>query len=719
MSRISWSVWDVATLPEMEEAVSSLSAQSLSLHFSPLIPEAMLWALGLLAMALVLAKIFTVRRFPVFRALCFALFVLVLAGPSLHSEKREAVPSVVAVVLDESASQDFGRRKKRSDEALEYLQNTIKRNESLEMRLVKGPHDGALASSTNLFESLQAALADVPEGRRAGVIIISDGQIHDVPDVKSLQESYGPVHLLLTGEKNETDRQIVVTNAPAFGIVGQDIDVRFRIDDSGSIHETHAQVTLQMSDGTVRRDVARVGEEHTMSLPINRAGQNVFELFVEPLPGELTARNNRAAIDFQGVRDRLRVLLVSGKPHAGGRTWRDLLSGDPSVDLVHFTILREPDKVDATPQNEMSLIAFPFRELFELKLYDFDLIIFDRYRLNRILPDHYFRNIARYVEEGGAFLEASGPAYASEDSIYYTALRDILPGAPDGQVYEQAYTPKITALGQGHPVTRSLLWSGSSMNQDKKAPWGPWLRQIGLQNVKGDVLMDGIGQRPLLILNHVGNGRAAQIASDHIWLWSRGYEGGGPHGELLRRVVHWLMKEPELDEQLLDVRVDGHTLILRRAAFERTQDVVKMYTPDGQEEELTLTPTQNGLLEHFHRADQNGIYRFETGDGALRFAMVGEAHPPEFQNVLSSDQLLTPLLSHSRGKALWLDDTPRPRLRMVRHGPYGGADWIALQDTKAFNVVGAEEKPALALWLSLTLILALMLGTWLYEGRKR
>jgi len=700
--------------------VNNLSAQSLSLHFTPLIPEAMLCTFGLLALVLVLAKIFTAGRFPIFRALCFAFFLFILAGPSVHTEKREAVPSVVAVVLDESASQDFGQRKVRSLDALEYLQNTIERNESLEMRLVKGPHDGALASSTNLFESLETALADVPEGRRAGVIIISDGQVHDIPDVEKLQESYGPVHLLLTGEKNETDRRIVVTNAPAFGIVGQDIDVRFRIEDSGALHETHVQVSLQMSDGTVRRDVARVGEEHTMSLPVHHAGQNVFELFVEPLPGELTERNNRAAIDFQGVRDRLRVLLVSGKPHAGGRTWRDLLTGDPSVDLVHFTILREPDKVDATPQNEMSLIAFPFRELFELKLYDFDLIIFDRYRLNRILPDHYFRNIARYVEKGGAFLEASGPAYASEDSIYYTALRDILPGVPNGQVYEQAYTPKITTLGQGHPVTRSLLWSGGgSMRKDKKTPWGPWLRQIGLQNVKGHVLMHGIDERPLLILNHVGKGRAAQIASDHIWLWSRGYEGGGPHGELLRRVVHWLMKEPELDEQILDVRVDGHTLILRRAAFERSKDVVKMRAPDGREEELALTPTQNGLLEHFHRAKQNGIYRFETADGGLRFAVVGEVDPPEFRNVLSSAELLQPLLEHSRGKALWLKDTPRPRLRMMRHGPYGGQDWIGLQDTQAFNVIGAEEKPAITLWLSLTLILALMLGTWFYEGRRR
>lgn len=694
-------------------------AQSLSLHFSPLAPEPLLWALGIIAIALLATKIAMVRRFPFLRALSFALFVFILAGPSVHNEKREAVPGVVAVVVDESASQDFGQRQERTNKALAHLQNIIGRNESLEMRLVRGPKGGAMDSRTDLFGLLETAMADVPESRRAGAILISDGQIHDVPNAETMQNSYGPVHLLLTGEKNETDRRIVVTNAPAFGIVGQTIEVRFRIEDHGQLHEDSTLVTLQMSDGTIKRDMAQVGEEQSMHLPVRHAGQNVFELFVDPIPGELTERNNRAAIDFQGVRDRLRVLLVSGKPHAGGRTWRDLLTGDPSVDLVHFTILREPEKIDATPQSEMSLIAFPFRELFELKLYDFDLIIFDRYRLNRILPDHYFHNIARYVEKGGAFLEASGPAYASEDLIYYTALRDILPGVPSGQVYSGAFTPHVTPLGQGHPVTRSLVWTGGHKTHGDQAPWGPWLRQIGLQTVHGDVLMNGLNDRPLLILNHVGEGRAAQIASDHLWLWSRGYEGGGPHGELLRRVVHWLMKEPELDEQALDVRVDGHTLVLRRAAFERAQDVVKMTAPDGREEELTLTPTQEGLLEHFRRADQTGIYRFETTDGHLRFAIVGEVDPPEFRNVLSGAEALKPLLEASGGQAIWLSDEPYPRLRMMRHGPYGGQGWIALRDLQAFNVVDAEEKPAFPLWLSLSMILAFMLGTWLYEGRRR
>ena len=693
--------------------MKGLSSQNLSLHFSPFLPDEFIWVLSATALLLVfLSAIFT-RSVPFLRLLTLAVFMCILLNPSLHEEQRESVPGIAVVIVDESASQEFDKRQSHTDAALTHLEKTLKQFDNIELRVARGPVDGALASRTTLYETLENIYADVPESRRAGVIFISDGQIHDVPDIETLQSEYGPVHLLLTGEKKETDRRIVITNAPAFGIVGQDITVEFRIEDHGALKESFAQVSLKMTDGTERYSAVTIGEDQSITLPVNHAGQNVFELSVEPIPGEITERNNKVALDFQGVRDRLRVLLVSGKPHAGGRTWRDLLTADPSVDLVHFTILREPEKIDSTPQSEMSLIAFPFRELFELKLYEFDLIIFDRYRLNRILPDHYFQNIARYVREGGAFLEASGPAFAGEDSVFYTALRDILPGTPTGDIFNQGFTPTISDKGQSHPVTRNLNWSN---NKDK--PWGEWQRQIGLSDIRGDVLMTGIRDKPLLILNRVQEGRAAHIASDHIWLWSRSHDGGGPHAELLRRTVHWLMKEPELDEEALDVRVDGRTLIIRRAAYERTEDLIIMTKPDGSEEEITLALNSAGILEHLHRADQTGIYRFESADGKLRFAVVGELDPLEFRNVLTSAEPLQPLLEKTGGKALWLSETATPRIRLRENGPFAGHNWLGLQNNNAYSVTGATEKPFLPPWLALCLLLIMTVLTWYYEGRK-
>ncbi|MBL4803425.1 MAG: hypothetical protein JKY71_01045 [Alphaproteobacteria bacterium] len=698
--------------------MNAINAQSLSLHFSPVIDQQFIIVLAILGAVTIALKIISVKKLPLFRLITFAAFIFLLCGPSIHEEQREGVSSIAVIIVDESASQSFGERAERTEQAVAYLERTLGEMERIETRVINGPRDGKLSSRTNLFATLEEAFADVPESRRAGVFIITDGQIHDMPPADALEDRYGPVHVLLNGEKNEVDRRIVLTNAPAYGIVGQDIRVEFKIEDSGT-NDPNAvtYVTLRRADGTTQRRAVRVGEIQTMTLPVEHAGQNVFAMTVEPLAGELTERNNSVAIDFQGVRDRLRVLLVSGKPHAGGRTWRDLLKADPSVDLVHFTILREPDKIDATPQREMSLIAFPFRELFELKLYDFDLIIFDRYRVNRILPDHYFKNISRYVEEGGAFLEASGPAFASDDSIYYTGLRGILPAEPTGEVLDQSFVPTISERGNGHPVTRALQWTPRASNESSES-WGEWNRQIGLSSVTGDTLMTGVREQPLLVLKRIKDGRVAQIASDHIWLWARGYDGGGPHAELLRRTVHWLMKEPELDEQALDVKVDGQTLIIQRAAYEREQDTVTMTKPSGETEELTMLPNNNGVLEKLHRANETGIYKFETADRKLRYVVVGEVDPPEFRNVLTSGAILEPLTELSEGGMLWLSENASPAVNLRTNGPFAGRDWLAVENTNAYAVTGASEEPFLPLWASLLILLSLTVATWFFEGRK-
>jgi hypothetical protein len=173
-----------------------------------------------------------------------------------------------------------------------------------------------------------------------------------------------------------------------------------------------------------------VGETLNLPLTLDHAGQNVIQFIVPEAEGELTDRNNAAVVQINGIRDRLRVLLVSGEPHPGQRTWRNLLKSDPSVDLVHFTILRPPDKQDGVPVSELSLIAFPTRELFMEAVDEFDLIIFDRYQRRGILPMLYIDNIRQYVMDGGALLLAAGPDFASAASLYRTPLSEILPGRP-------------------------------------------------------------------------------------------------------------------------------------------------------------------------------------------------------------------------------------------------------------------------------------------------
>jgi hypothetical protein len=434
----------------------------------------------------------------------------------------------------------------------------------------------------------------------------------------------------------------------------------------------------------------------------------VIRFAVPAATGEITDRNNAALVQINGVRDRLRVLLVSGQPHQGGRVWRNLLKSDSSVDLVHFTILRPPDKQDGVPVEELSLIAFPTRELFMDKIDDFDLIIFDRYKRRGILPSLYLENVAAYVQGGGAVLVAAGPAFASADSIYRSPLETVLPASPTARVLSQRFTPQISDLGARHPVTEGLQGD---------AGWGSWLRQIEVEPTSGSVLMTGIDDRPLLILDRVGMGRVALLASDHAWLWSRGYEGGGPQAELLRRLAHWMMKEPELEEEALSAEATGQTMRIIRRTLAETAGPVTVTAPDGTSTEIALTETTPGRFEALHDGAQIGLYRLVDGDHSTVIGL-GPSAPREFEQTIASAEVLEPVIEARRGGVFRLSDG-LPVLRDVRDGrPATGRGWIGLVPRAAFETRDVTQTPLLPAWLVLLAASALILGGWLREGRR-
>ena len=473
------------------------------------------------------------------------LLVLALANPSLTREDREPLTSVLVVVVDKSPSQDFGDRAQQTEAARAALQERLARIAGLEVRFVEAGQADGETDGTRLFAALRAALADVPPDRVAGAILITDGRVHDVPAEVQALGFDAPVHALITGQPNERDRRVVLVAAPRFGIVGQSQTIQFRVEDHGA-RPTPAQVTVRRDGETIENRTVTPGSTVRVQIPIPHAGPNIVEIEASPIEDELTTVNNRAVVSIDGVRDKLRVLLVSGEPHAGERTWRNLLKSDASVDLVHFTILRPPEKQDGTPINELSLIAFPTRELFQQKINEFQLIIFDRYARQGVLPIIYFDNIARYVRDGGAVLVAAGPDYASPTSIWRTPLENILPAEPSGHITEQPFHARLSDLGKRHPVTRGLDGAQADPPQ-----WSRWFRLVDTREAKGMPLMQGPDNKPLLVLSREGEGRVALLLSDHIWLWARGYEGGGPHLDLLRRLSHWLMKQPDLEEEAL------------------------------------------------------------------------------------------------------------------------------------------------------------------------
>lgn len=644
------------------------------------------------------------------RCLAAALVLLLLAGPILEQEEREALSDIVFVLTDRSASQTLAARADQTERAKADVLQKLRSRANTEIREIT-VGDGADNAGTQALSALTKALAEEPQSRVAGAILISDGLVHDI---EAMPQMPAPVHLLMTGSDTDWDRRLTVENAPAFGIIGEQIELTVRIEDQGAVAVADGFTQLSISVGAqepIRFDVP-IGRDIIVPVSLPHGGRNVIKFDIPESKGELTTRNNSYLLEINGVRDRLRVLLVSGEPHAGGRTWRNLLKSDSSVDLVHFTILRPPEKHDGVPVGELSLIAFPTRELFIEKIKDFDLIIFDRYKRRGILPTEYLENVRDYVKTGGAVLFAAGPDFASADSLYRSPLATIVPARPTARVIEQAFHPRVTQTGQRHPVTRGL---GGG---DDETGWGRWMRQIELADVTGDVVMEGFEGKPLLVLDRVGEGRVALLASDHAWLWARGYEGGGPQLELLRRLSHWMMKEPDLEEEALLAEATEGGLKITRRSLQDAPEAVTVTHPSGEQSEVALTQTSPGVFEALFPASDVGLYRLQ--DSALAsVAGLGNASPREFANTIANAERLAPVIAAQQGGVFAIEDR-LPSLRNVREGRNAvGAGWLGLTPRGAYETVGLKHSALMPPWLALLLFVALIVFGWLREGRKR
>ena len=645
-----------------------------------------------------------------YRALVMAGLLTLLLNPTLREEEREPIEDIAVILMDRSDSMNLGVRTEIGEQTIANIKAQLTRQPALDVRFVE-TDEMANDGGTALFAALERTLADIPRERLAGILAITDGQVHDAPENLASLGVDAPFHLLITGDENAVDRKLVVDKAPRFGIVGEEIELKFRVLEEGT-KSTSVPVQI-LRDGTLLTTInAKPNEEQKVTLTLTHGGKSIFELSAATIPGELTDQNNNAMQIVTGIRDRLRVLLVSGEPHAGERTWRNLLKADPAVDLVHFTILRPPEKQDGTPITELSLIAFPTRELFSTKLDEFDLVIFDRYRRRGVLPIAYLSNVARYVEAGGAVLAAAGPAFATPFSIYRTPLSTILPASPTGQILEQGFRPTITNEGRRHPVTADLP-GGNATPPD----WGRWFRLIEATQTNGRRVMEGPEGRPLLVLNTVGDGRVAQLLSDHAWLWTRGFDGGGPQGELLRRLAHWLMKEPDLDEERLHADAENGRLLVERVTMNEATPPVTVALPSGRTETLTLEERAPGRFYGSLESDELGLH--QVTDGALRaITALGPANPREFKDVRATASQLQPLVTETGGGIFWLDKDGTPALRPVRpERDATGKGWAGLRQNGGYVLKAVKDVPLLPHLLALIGLLGLLLWGWRREGR--
>lgn len=691
---------------------------SWSISFAPFFSWTVLAILAAIAVFLAAALLLAGLRGGLLRVAALAAMLLALLNPVVLREERDPLKSVVALVVDRSQSQSIEQRTAETTAAADALKETLQRFPEFEVREVEanaGAHPGDDAT-TALFGALRGALSDVAPARVAGAIMITDGQVHDIPADAAALGFDAPVHALVTGRPDEFDRRIEIENSPRFGLVEQDQQLTYRvIEDGPKASRNPVEVRAFLNGELVSREQAVPGSPATLTFRLPRAGKNIVEVSVARDPAEITPVNNRAIAVVDGIRENLRVLLVSGEPHAGERTWRNLLKSDASVDLVHFTILRPPEKQDGTPIDELSLIAFPTRELFVEKIDDFDLIIFDRYQSRGVLPALYFDYITQYVENGGALLIASGPEYAGPDSVATTSLASILPALPTGEIETTPFRPTLSDLGKKHPVTRDLPGAGAT-----PPDWSEWFRSIDVGEPEGETVMNGPAGKPLLVLNRAGEGRIALLLSDQGWLWSRGFEGGGPHVALFRRLAHWLMKEPELDEEALDAEARGSDLVVTRQTIGDDPGPATIVTPSGGAVTVPMTEVGAGRWEGTLATTELGLYQAANGDLSA-LANVGPVNPREYREAVSTLDKLKPIAEATRGSVRRIAENGSvsvPRIVPIRgRADADGRDWIGLKTTEETVLRGVDRTPLFAGFLGLGILLLAVSATWYREGR--
>jgi hypothetical protein len=691
-----------------------------SIGFAPLVPLYVLVPLGILALATSVALIFRRARGGWLRALAFALLVIGLGDPSLVRENRRPLKDVVAVVVDRSASQTLAERPRQTDLVLAGLQARLKELDDVDVRVVETSREESESDGTRLFAALRGALADAPPERVGGAIMITDGEVHDIPASPAALGFDAPLHALVTGHDGERQRRIELVETPRYGIVGKEQVIVARVLDSADRGEP-VRLTVR-HDGRASETIeAKIGERIDVRAAIDHAGPNVIELEIEPVAGELETDSHRAVVNIDGVRDKLRVLLVSGKPHPGERMWRNLLKSDANVELVHFTILRPPEKgADGTPINELSLIAFPVADLFGPKIKDFDLIILDRYAQQSILPFTYLDNIVNYVRAGGALLMAEGPEFSAPEGLFYSPLGAIAPAEPTADDLESPFSPKQSTDGLRHPVTRGL--EGFDAQGDSK--WGRWFRLIGARKTDGQTLMKGPDDRPLLVLSRVDKGRVGLLLSDQMWLWARDYDGGGPYLDLLRRLAHWLMKEPELEEEALRASARGREITVERQSMSDGEPAVELVLPTGARQALALTPVAPGLSRTRVTVERYGLYRVEEG-GRVALVSVGPGDSVEMRSVVSTIEKLRPLTEATGGAVRRVSSAGSPDAvtlpRVVSLEPassYAGSGYIGVKRTGATELVGASSTHLAAGFFGLAALLGAVIAAWLRESGR-
>jgi len=551
------------------------------------------WALALAALVLVAAVWFSFRGFRGepskprrallfgFRVLAALLVLALLFEPGLELRAESRVRARVALLFDTSKSMKFpaspggpSRAEEQQRWAKEHEADLAKLGSRFQLDLygfdkelqpldlARLPADPQ-GSSTDLLSAVTGAATNGSGGRPlAGVFVASDGADNaelgagvSAAATQELRKLDAPLFALPVGAAAAKDLAIEKIAVDDFAFVRNQVTVDVTVSARG-FATTDVPIVLEREGQPVAQKMVRLeGDparaEVKLSFVPDRTGKFAFTVRAPVYEGEAIAQNNQKSFVLKVIRDRVRVLLVVGRPSWDVRFLRQLLKRDPNVDLISFFILRTPGDDPHSSQDELSLIPFPTQEIFQEQLKTFDLVLFQNFNHRPYHMSQYLDGIAEYVREGGAFAMIGGDQSFSSGDYAGTPIEDILPVSllPPGPtaVDETPVKLILNDAGLRHPVTELSSTAAASW---AKLPDLPGLNTTGPLKGGGQTLLQSNQGRPVLVVGEAGRGRVMALLTDSSWYWSFVAAGQslGPRAyeTFWHSAIRWLVRDPAL-----------------------------------------------------------------------------------------------------------------------------------------------------------------------------
>ena len=694
--------------------------------------------LVLLQYVLIRGKLGSSRALVISLLRCFSFFLLIsfALNPLFISKKEHRISPPLAILIDTSQSMGLpGAMGKgsRLDEARSILldepSGLLKRlKEKYEVKVY------ALGESLRTLEegefsrlgvggknaNLSGALAKLnPEGPQ--VLLFSDGNLqweNKGPGVSS------PLVVPVGNPDGYKDVLIKSVKAPSMAFRGREVTIDVVLKGYGYRGLT-LPVVLKDGHRLLTGKNIRFNEnpsEATLALSFTpqEIGQHSLSVSILPQVGESLVSNNTVNLSLKVVRDKIRVLVVSGSPSMNYRFMRMALKSDPSIDVLSFVILRTPSDVLNVPLQEQSLIPFHVETLFSKELTEFDLLIFDNFAYHFYFHPKYLGAIKEFVKGGGSFALIGGPHLFGRYGG--TPIEEILPVQLTGKEDYRRDFPrgvKASRTGSSHPILGWSAGDGQGMNNPVTV-WEemPTLDGFNVLEPKnsGAVLLESADRDswPILVVGSYGKGRVLVLGTDYSWKWYSGMvakgRGNWAYLKFVEKMVRWLTRDPSLDpvEITLPERSGtvGEGKEVRIRAKEASGVSLSVFNADGLKIKSQLKATgQTGEYLGSFLPEKGGIHkvRVETLGGQWEESMVITG-PMETLDGAPDHEKLRAISAFSGGKVLQKGDDLLKEIE----------DHARKKETRFL-----EEK-RLPLWsMPLTLILIVtLLGTEWYLRRR-